>query len=341
MTETEIRLPVSETYLYLNPPDSYPPIYPGGKEPEKPPEPPVPPQSLVAYPLAPPDEETQKKPKVELKPPGRFERILQRIETYIPAFEGFEYEPEEDTGHISAAGFLELPSTAPPMPKGASYDGGQTYKSSARSVPVSVGLYQRIASHCKVDELLKDKVEFADFEIAEVKLRDFRKAGYSLAEIHQLVPQYEFFCKLDMDKALFGQKWDVRELAELYKQPLGHVCYALKFTAQDFLRCKFSLPEMKAIGLNMTQLIDLGADFAFLMDLHAIPFQVQSALSPTRADLHRLKLTLQQREQLSQERQWTPMTMVGKWGITAQSLDRDWIPFDLEPKPQQPQRRRK
>lgn len=355
------------TYTFMQPPDQQPPIYPKLEQPQtaQPVAAPVDPillaqQYAAMHPQPSVSERQHRKRKKKKSLLGRLQdtalSIKNRLDAYVPEFVGFEDDDSDEEeeyavdsidrrqptaqptsslqGEFSYGQRAKLPAaTAPPMEDSRSFYQPITQpvaQPSTYTPPLAAGLYQKISSRYSAVKLRSEGVTVADLIAADVKLVDFRRAGYTLDEVHHLVPEYEFMLKLGADRALFDNKWRVSTLCELYRIPFATVCSSLKLNAGDLLRAGLGLDQVAATGLTLAQLIDLGADFEFIRAMRSSPYKVSSRLKATRYDLDRLNFSRAEKLQLQKELGWKTTSMIGAFGITAASAGEDWLPIPIE-----------
>jgi hypothetical protein len=283
--------------------------------------------------------------------------IKSRLEAFVPEFVGLEdYDDESDEEEAYEAASVDrsmphtqpfnvgmqgefsygtrpgVKATAPPMDSSSSSSGPPSFyaEPSTYAPPLSAGLFQKINSRHSAVKLRAEGVTVADLIAADVKLVDFRRAGYTLDEVHHLVPEYEFLLKLGADRALFDNKWRISALCELYKLPYSSVCQTLKLNADDLLRAGLGLDELGKTQLSLGQLIRLGAGFDFIRALRSPPYRVSARLKATHEDLDALNFTRDQKLQLQKEFGWSSTAMIGSFGITAASVSQDWLPLNME-----------
>lgn len=188
-------------------------------------------------------------------------------------------------------------------------------------------LFQEIANHCRVLDLQRQALTSQRLIAAGIQLVDFYNGAYTLAEMAALLPSYGELKQLGLNKYLLGERWSIHELAQLYRLPLGSVCADLQFTAADLLRTKITLPQMVELGLTADRLLQMGANFEFLLQLHITPRQFANELKGSYDTLAQFQLTRNQKEALGKACGWTPFGMCGVMGFTSKNVNSLWYPL--------------
>ena len=272
--------------------------------------------------------------------PGILARIRHKLESIAPSFISFEdddtptedeldYDPVDspvqsafrEPTYASRYPMATAPPAVTPSPPQSTV---------ARSVALpgtAVGLYQRISQRESASKLRSEGVTVADLMAADVKALDLRRAGYTLDEIGQLVPELDFLVRMGFDRSMLDEQWRVPVLADVYRTQVGDICQRFNLNLRDLERSKMNLDQLSAAGFTLGGLIGMGAGFDFLYALRSPPDMVSAKLKGQPSDLSRLNLSVSQKQKLCKDLGWSPQAMIGCFGLTPASSSRAWLPM--------------
>lgn len=219
--------------------------------------------------------------------------------------------------------------SAPPSDQALEY-GTPTYGlQSPATTGFNFNYFHEVCNHCDVQRLLRFGLSLAAAQSVGLVAAHFQDAGYSLADMRALFPEYSQLEQLQLNRHMIGSKWSLQELSARYCIPAIHICQSLSLTAEDLVRSRVTAEQLIKIGLPWKDLVNMGADYQFLMTVPINP-QNFGHLGGTIDDVLNLNLSMEQKLKL-QVQGWRTCNLAGKIrGITIANSMTVWLTLDQQ-----------
>jgi hypothetical protein len=192
-------------------------------------------------------------------------------------------------------------------------------------------LLQMMQGNALVSDLIRCGASVETLQQHEISLDDFYKHGYSLADVHAIVGDFDQLLQYGFTRQHVTVPWYLDQLCTLYNKPKLEVCSRLGFRAEDFVRAFVTPREMADFGITAETLrTNLGLNFGSLYSMNIRFDEFATLFDLTVDSLKALNLNEAQKRALSAHRGWTPATIKRRFDLGYEELADVWFNLDLE-----------